>query len=224
MSCYDDIFFKSKHEDSSKWITILILILYKTHLDKITLKKDVKEYNKQFIEKYEGLSKDEIKLLASIEKKDQELFDYFYLEKSVNADFFTNTRIFDDKMSQNDKIDFLLNYLELKYKLITPSSIKHMFKELGMGTDLPSNEYSDLMITIFGKENLNLKFWRDRELMKNFFKGKENIHEIEEQNNKENLDNLFPDVSNKPKIKIAENTNSNSNNNVKEKSQMVILN
>lgn len=108
-------------------------------------------------------------------------------------------------MSQNDKIEFLLNYLELKYKLITPSSIKHMFKELQMGTDLPSSECSDLMNIIFGKENLNLKFWRDRELLKNFLKGKENIHEINEiEENNTSIENQFPDVSNKPKIPIEQ--------------------
>lgn len=106
----------------------------------------MRDYNKQFIEKYDGLSKNEIKYLASIEQKVQELYDYFYLEKSINDDFFTSTRILEDKMSQNEKIEFLLNYLELKYKLIISSSIKHMYRKLRMGTDLPSNEYSDLMI------------------------------------------------------------------------------
>ncbi len=189
-------------------------------VDKTILKRDIKDYNKNFIEKYEGLSKDEIKLLACIEQKDQELFDYFYVEKSVNSDFFTNTRLFDEKMSQNDKIEFLLNYLELKYKLITPSSIRNMFKELGMGSDLPSNEYTDLMMAVFGKENLNLKFWRDRELMRNFFKGKENIHDIIEQNQNENVGELFPDVSNKPKKEIPEY--SYTNNKEKEKSKILL--
>lgn len=140
-------------------------------------------------------------------------------------------------MSNNEKIAYLLDYLELKYKLITPSAMEHIFKELGIGQEIQSQEYPDLMRSLFGKENLNLKTWKDRAFLKNFLQGKENIFDVtddipkeERVNDKQSKKKLetqnnmedFPDVSKKPKMKIEEKSEEKEYTE-KPKKQMVIM-
>lgn len=114
-----------------------------------------------------------MKDLAFIDPKDEALCDYFYPDSYVSKDFFVNSNAFDEKMSEKEKQNFLITYLELKYILITPTTIKHVFKEIDMPVDLQEHEYPEMMITVFGKECLNLKSSKDRILFKNFLEGKE---------------------------------------------------
>lgn len=195
---------------------MLITFINIAHLlDKLPTNVVQKNFQTHLIEKYEGISKEELQFLTSIETKNKELFDYFYQDDYINEGFFKNTRIFEDKMSNNQKIQFLLNFLELKYKLVSPTTLKLIFTELGIGQDLSNNEYPDLMRTVFNKEHLNLTCWKDRAIFKNFLQGKENIFDIDsdmpidekeriarEEQEKENLNVMFPDVSKKSKLVI----------------------
>mmetsp|Transcript_2681 Transcript_2681/g.2747 ORF Transcript_2681/g.2747 Transcript_2681/m.2747 type:complete len:229 (-) Transcript_2681:79-765(-) len=170
MSCYDQVFFKSKYEETT---------------NKLPTKTILRDYKQPFIEVYEGSSKEDLKYLANLEPQDYELFDYFFSDNFVSKDFFSNSKLFNDKMSNNEKLNYLLDYLEHKYLLITPSAMKHVCSSLGISTGLDDKEYLDLMNGIFGKESINLRAWKDRAAFKNFLKGKENINEISEDEAKE---------------------------------------
>ena len=155
-------------------ITYYLSILFTTPITgKLPINKQIKDYEKTLLDKYEGTSSDDLKTLACIENKDKETFDYFYPERSLTKNFFTNTNVFDEKMSQNEKADYLVEYLSVKYRLLTPTSMRHVFRLLGLDGELGSSEYPEMMVALFGKENLDLSSESDKEMMRNFIKGKE---------------------------------------------------
>ena len=102
-------------------------------------------YEKPFVKEFEGCSKNEIFDLAMMKNEEKEIFNYFYPENYIHNGFFENSRVFNDKMSKNEKIEYLTNYLELNYCLITPTIMKHILKRSGITNEVDDNDFSDLM-------------------------------------------------------------------------------
>lgn len=131
--------------------------------------------------------------MCFINQKDHELFNYMYPKDSISNDFFYSSKLFKNSMSPLEKAEYIINYLESKYLLITPIVLRDVFRLIGVQEELAETEYLNLMNSIFGKESINLRNWRERAIFKNFLTNEKDIHKI---NNEEKVKSDFDNMMN----------------------------
>jgi hypothetical protein len=193
MSIYDEVTFKSKKElDTQK------LPLYNTG-------ENQKYKDQDFIEVFNNVKTSELKNMMYLDNDDSKKFDYFINKQEyVDQDFFTKSKVFSSKMNEQNKIDYLLDYLENTYGVVTPKNLRTIFEEfLGMGqTGLSNEDYENIIEFNFNKLQINLKDSRDRSSFKEFL-----ISSLESE--KKEVD-VFPKarVSN---VEVKNSQESNSN-------------
>lgn len=158
--------------------------------------------------------------MCFINKNQQEFFNYMYPKDHISKEFFESSKLFKNSMSPLEKAEYIINFLESKYLLITPIVLKDVFNIIGVDEGFKDSEYLDLMYSIFGKESLNLRNWRERAIFKNFLTNEKDIQQINDEekvktdfenmmnerrkksmNKEESLDELFAINKNKEIIK-----------------------
>lgn len=184
MSCYDQINFKSFTEKQTN------------KLPNVKSNLSQSEFQKQFIDKYENINTKDLKEMIGLNKREKEVFDIYYKNKFINEDFFKEANEFNDNMSQEEKSEFIVEYLRKKYTLITPNILEQIFKEIDFNHGLNSNEFDDFIRLIFEKDVINLNLDKDKKGLKNLLLGRE-ITAVDEEY-------TFPDVGKKKKIEDKE--------------------
>lgn len=183
MSCYDQPFFKTSNNDKKQIIT--------------TNPQQDSEFKKSFIKTYKNTTKQELKSQINIATND-DYFDYVYKQNIITEDFLEDSNLFSEKKKEEEKINFLLEFLKEKYLLITPKILKQIFSDIGISKNFSSiEEYTEMIQFISKKSTINLLNMRDLVRFKNVLLGRDVDYE-------ENL----PDV-NKNEIVLKNNSNKN---------------
>lgn len=184
MSCYDQPFFKTSNNDKKQNITTTT-----------TNSQQDSEFKKSFIKTYKNTPKQELKSQINIATND-DYFDYVYKQNIITEDFLEESNLFSDKRKEEEKINFLLQFLKEKYLLITPKILKQIFSDIGISKNFSTiDEYTEMIQFISKKSTINLLNMRDLVRFKNVLLGRDVDYE-------ENL----PDV-NKNEIVLKNSSN-----------------
>ena len=208
MSVYDDVEFKSLYERKIQQIPI----------------RDIKEdFKDDFIETFKNFRVDDVKNMLHLNPKEEIKFDFTFDKKeNVTEDFFSSNKIFDENANVEDKIDFMVDFIQSSYDVLTPKVLRQIFEELlGISnSDMKECDYEMMIYQNFNKYQINLKNEKDKELFKNILK--ESL-----QDDIQEINNILPSVNKNAieKEKEKEKIQISTKQNLKEKlSQNLILN
>jgi len=203
MSLYDDVEFKSFHENKIQQIPTR------------EIKEDFKE---EFINSFNNFKVEDVKNMLHLNPMEEIKFDFTFNKKeSVTEDFFLNDNIFNENANVDDKIDFMIDFIQSSYDVLTPKVLKQIFEELlGISnSDMKECDYEMMIYQNFNKYQVNLNNDKDKIVFKNILK-----ESIQEDN--QEINNLLPSVNKSEKEKNRISTNEQ---NLKEKlSQNLIMN
>lgn len=111
--------------------------------------------------------------MANVNLKDSNYFEYSFPEEIVNEEFFIKSRIFSDKMSHTDKMNFFVDYLEHKYSVVSPSTLEKLFGYLDLEYNFDQYDWENLLYFLFKQRQVNLRNPIEKERFKQFLEGKE---------------------------------------------------
>ena len=193
MSCYDQPFFKTTTTNS---------VIDKKQVPSNSNPHQDSEYKNSFIKSFKNTSKQDLKSQITIPSND-DYFDYVYRQSIVTEDFFEESNLFSEIKKEEERINFLLEYLKEKYLLITPKILKQIFSEIGISKNFSTiDEYSEIIHLISKKSTINLLNVKDVVRFKNVLLGRE-----------VDFEESLPDV-NKNEIFLKEKHSQNKKNQV----------
>lgn len=219
MSVYDKLDYKTLEEKISKKLLNTSFFNNK--------KQNNINYKKEILRILNDKSAEDVKELLNLNSKEQEMFDYYYKDDYITEDFFNNINEFDKNMSEENKADYMINYMKEKYLLITPKIMINVFNEFGINFELETNlneEMKNFFYILFNKEALNLSNNKDISLLKSFILGNNSMLLDNNVDNLPKLNNIKKDFN-----EISNNTNNNkyndySSNNNNNKNKLLIPN
>ncbi len=155
MSVYDDINYKSKSELDNK---------------KLPTNEIQKDFQNEFTEIFSNLKTSELKDMMYLNNDEREAFDFINNKQEfIDNDYFKKLRMYDKNFTPMAQMDYLTDYLEQKYEVITPENIKEFFSEImGGNIGLSDEDFREMIYMNFNKYQVNLKVSEDKESFKNF--------------------------------------------------------
>lgn len=158
MSKYDDVNYQTYKEKK-------LNELPHYQKEKNDLKDFPKEYKNQPIEKIKELMK----------FKDPEERKYFEFMNN-NQEFVTNnylkqSRIFNDNLKDDEKLDYLLDFIKEIYGVVTPEVFKTKLEKIFNleNSNFQEDDYEKMMSSYFKKPIINLENEEDRDKFKKLF-------------------------------------------------------
>ena len=155
MSKYDDINYLTYTEKNDKKLPIFE--------NKNDLKEFPKEFNNQPIEK--------IRQFLLFENDDEKkLFNFL----NNNQDYVTNKyieklKVFKDSFDEEEKLNYLLDYIKEMYGVVTPEVFKHQLEKIFHleNSNFQVSDYQKMINMYFHKPQIDLENEQDRQLFKN---------------------------------------------------------
>jgi hypothetical protein len=201
MSFYDELNFKSNYENTNKQLPTKEIV------------KDFGSFKEEFIDTFNNVKLSEIKSMIYLNPKEDLKFDFIYdNQDTVGIEFFNKEKLFDEKWPISTKMEYLVDFIETTYDLVTPKTMKKIFEELlAMGSlGLTEEDYENMIFYSFNKYQINLKDPQDKNVFKRFL-----ISSMEQESAE--INNMLPSHN-------TNNINSNKNVNMKKESDMKAIN
>lgn len=126
---------------------------------------DIKEFPLEF--KNMGIS--EVKKLLYLNKDEDFSFNFFNNKQDyITDEYLKNLKKFDNKMSKDEKLNYILEFMKDAYGVMTPALLKKCFEDLfGIwDTSLTIQDYEDMIQDNFGKKQIDLNNPEDIEKFK----------------------------------------------------------
>ena len=123
-----------------------------------------------------------MKEMCHIKNKDTELFDYMYNNNTTNIiteNFFIKSNVFHNELSQSEKINYLIEYLNKIHKVLSAVSIHKIFADLQIDFGFTEQDYENIFKVLFNKPYINLCCEKDKERFRGLLEGKD-IEELME--------------------------------------------
>lgn len=157
MSVYDDINYKSGYEKKNN-----------------TLPTDevIEGYEKDFISTWKNVKTSEIKSNLHLNPNEGVKFDFMNNNQEfIHEEYFKNLTTIEEYSSNEEKLEYLLDFLTFSFGVLTPSSLKKFNEDfLGMNKE-ELGFYQDMIYTTFGKYQINLKDNQERSSFKKLLTG-----------------------------------------------------
>lgn len=135
---------------------------------------DIKEFPAEF----KNMSTSDIKKLMYLNKDEEFSFNFFNNKQEyITDDYLKNLKKFDNKMSKNEKVNCILDFMKESYGVLTPALLKKCFED-SYGIWDPSltlQDYEDMIQENFGKKQIDLNNPEDKEKFKSALINAENI-------------------------------------------------
>ncbi len=155
MSKYDDINYLTYSERVDKKLPLIE--------NKKDLNEFPKEFNNQPIEK--------IRQFLLFENDDEKkLFNFL----NNNQDYVTNKyieklKVFKDSFDEEEKLNYLLDYIKEMYGVVTPEVFKHQLEKIFdlENSNFQVSDYQKMINMYFHKPQIDLENEQDRQLFKN---------------------------------------------------------
>jgi hypothetical protein len=190
MSIYEEVEYKS---------------FYEKKIQQIPTNEVKQNFQEEFVESFKNFKVDEIKNMMYLNPKEEIKFDFMFNKADViNDDFFKNNNIFNDKASVEEKIEFMIDFIESTYEIVTPKILKQIFEELLgiINLDMSEDDYESMIYQMFNKYQINLKDKHDKNVFINF------LNESFEQESEE-IKNVLPSVNKSSNEKVQSSGRSN---------------
>lgn len=204
MSKYDDVNYQTYKEKK-------LNKLPHYQKEKNDLKDFPKEYKNQPIEKIKELMKFE-------DPEEKKYFEFM----NNNQEFVTNnylkqSRIFNDNLTDDEKLDYLLDFIKEIYGVVTPNVFKTKLEKIFNleNSNFEEDDYEKMMSSYFKKPIINLENEKDREEFKKIiYDDSIQVSNNQNQNNLNNKSFVLPNA--------VENSIHISNNNDEEEEEKKI--
>lgn len=135
---------------------------------------DIKEFPAEF----KNMSTSDIKKLMYLNKDEELNFNFFNNKQEyITDDYCKNLKKFDNKMSKDEKLNYILDFMKEAYGVLTPALLKKCFED-SYGIWDPSltlQDYEDMIQDNFGKKQIDLNNPDDKEKFKSVLINAENI-------------------------------------------------
>ncbi len=154
MSKYDDINYLTYTEKNDKKLPIFE--------NKNDLKEFPKEFNNQPIDKIR-------KFLLFENEEEQHLFDFMNNKQDyVSNTYLDKLNLFREDFSDEEKLNYLLDYIKEMYGVVTPEVFKNQLEKIFHleNSKFSENDYQKMIYHYFGKSQIDLENEQDREKFK----------------------------------------------------------
>ncbi len=155
MSKYDDINNLNYTEKNHKKLPIFE--------NKNDLKEFPKEFNNQPIDKIR-------KFLLFENEEEQHLFNFMNNKQDyVSNTYLDKLNLFREDFSDEEKLNYLLDYIKEMYGVVTPEVFKNQLEKIFHleNSKFSENDYQKMIYHYFGKSQIDLENEQDRQLFKN---------------------------------------------------------
>ena len=154
MSKYDDINYLTYTEKNDKKLPIFE--------NKNDLKEFPKEFNNQPIDKIR-------KFLLFENEEEQHLFNFMNNKQDyVSNTYLDKLNLFREDFSDEEKLNYLLDYIKEMYGVVTPEVFKNQLEKIFHleNSKFSENDYQKMIYHYFGKSQIDLENEQDREKFK----------------------------------------------------------
>lgn len=165
-----------------------------------------KNFQDEFVDIFKNIHTSDIKSMAYLNEEEKIKFDFiFNNQEFINPLFFEEERNFDKSMPRKNKLEFLINFIEEVFGVLTPKILKYIFEHSKIiltvlvfnmkDLDLTESDYEEMIYLNFNKYQINLNDEKDKNLFKNFL-----INDFQ-------LGNFYIETENKPSSMKKESNN-----------------